>query len=676
MNSTTNNQKDTENIHFTIEYESDESIIENNDCIPDENVINQGVENEKLKAKKEEKKFEEEDKPEKLIIELIKADSTTPLGPLDLGQIARNNQAINSLLNNHLTTPTTNLAQSIVTLIHEMPEYSNYSLKSIQDSIDEYVSQNTPKAEPCQLTTKNELSLIPEEPDNKEKKVFDRLYEKRKKYEMEIISKNKTISNNIPHETQEHLDKLYNDSKKQKKITPQIKKIDIKSNEKSNLILYKKYFSQFNQCISKLYNNGDMKFSNSITLNYLKILMSNDNLGFLSNATGKSNYELLAREEILTQNLFNLLQENGYVSLQNFFIFSLSILNLSNCSSEAKGGISFPALSATSSTSTSSGNLIGVQNVNNNSRQQTEIKHLLNPSVYFSVNTTNNLIVISKAQSNKIFKDFQQFNKNWKNFLVEKTKKRISQQDNLTFKPATNIKYNNKIKGNLFTHIKQSKSRQKSFDRLFYKQKEKKENEELLNCSFKPKLVSHNSRSKYKNINHSYSVSKYNKSRDEIEYESNANEYTFKPNISISQMNYEKFYNESTHSYASNEELQYKERIKKGREEKERIKKATMLRESYDNKKVKYPYPKVLNTSGSYYNKKPEIRHLLGENPLLIIDIEINKSNKRIIIYKDDKPEEISEKFINENNIKDYNLIIQIKKMIMTEMNNIKNKNV
>ena len=64
-----------------------------------------------------------------------------------------------------------------------------------------------------------------------------------------------------------------------------------------------------------------MKFSNSITLNYLKILMSNDNLGFLSNATGKSNYELLAREEILTQNLFNLLQENGYVSLQNFFIF-------------------------------------------------------------------------------------------------------------------------------------------------------------------------------------------------------------------------------------------------------------------------------------------------------------------------------------------------------------------
>lgn len=674
MNST-NNQKENENIHLTIDYESDESIIENNDCIPDENVINRELEKEKLKKKKEESKYEEEDKPEKLMIDLIKSDPT-PLGPLDLDHIARTNEAINSLLNNHLISPSTNLAKSIITLIHEIPEYSQYSLGTIQDSLDEYVSQNVSKEKPRQINTKNELSLIPEEPDNNEKKVFERLYEKRKKYEMEITPKKKTLSSNIPQETQEYLDKLYNDRKKPKKVTPQIKKIDVKSNEKSNLILYKKYFSQFNQCVSKLYNNGDMKFSNNITLNHLKILMNNDNLGFLSNATGKSNYELLAREEILTQNLFNLLQENGCVSLQNFFIFSLSILNLSNCCSETKGGISFPALSANSSSSTSSGNLTGPQNTNINPNQQNQTKHLLTPSVYFSVNTTNNLIVISKAQSNKIFQDFQLFNKNWKNYLVEKTKKRISQQDNLTFKPSTNIKYNNKIKGNLFTHIKQSKSRQKSFDRLFYKQKEKKENEELLNCSFKPKLVSHNSKSKYKNINHSYSVSKYNKSRDEIEYENNANEYTFKPNISISQMNYEKFYNESTHSYASNEELQYKERIKKGREEKERIKKATMLRESYDNKKVYNPYPKVLNTSGSYYSKKSEKKHLLEENPLLVIDIEINKSNKRIIIYKDDKPEEISEKFINENNIKDYNLIIQIKKMIMTEMNNIKNKNV
>ena len=55
----------------------------------------------------------------------------------------------------------------------------------------------------------------------------------------------------------------------------------------------------------------------------------------------------------------------------------------------------------------------------------------------------------------------------------------------------------------------------------------------------------------------------------------------------------------------------------------------------------------------------------------LLDDIELNNENKRIVIYKEDKPEEISERLIKENNIKDYNLIIQIKKMIISEMNSI-----
>ena len=101
-----------------------------------------------------------------------------------------------------------------------------------------------------------------------------------------------------------------------------------------------------------------------------------------------------------------------------------------------------------------------------------------------------------------------------------------------------------------------------------------------------------------------------------------------------------------------------------------------MLREPYIEKKIKYNFQRILRKKSSKKNsrnqsEKQSLVNSKGERPILVIDIELNNENKRIVIYKEDKPEEISERFIKENNIKDYNLIIQIKKMIISEMNSI-----
>ena len=673
--------------------DSEQSIIENDDCIPDEDQINKQIELDRKKEEEEKArkmKEEEQAKKEQEEAKLLKTkEETTPLPPIDFIEISKSNPTINSLIQSQIKDPTINLSNSIILLIQKIPQYSSYSYDTINKELDNYLKEqwtydqspkteqkdlssvpiksnanaNSPKLEEIQITTKSELSLIPEEPPNKEKKVYDRLYDKRKKYEIEITEKQRSNSANIPLRTQNRLMKLYNDGKKQKKPVQSIKKIEIKSNDKSNLILYKKYLSLFNECVSTLYHKGDIKCSDIITLNQLKILMNSDNLGFLSNTSNKPSFPVLEKEEQLTYTIFNLLQDNNCISLQNFFLFSLSILNISTCHNENKSNLSFPVPSSTSSTSTSSGNLF-ISHQDNKSN--------LNPSAYFSV--SKNHIVISKAQSAKIFKDFQQLNKNWKAFLVEKTKKKILRESSPPFKPTTNVKFNNKIKGNLFTHIKQSKNRQKSFDMMVYKQREYLQNEELQNCTFKPRLISHNSKPKYQIINTSMSTSKINKSKDEVDYELNKNEYTFKPNISISNVSYHKLFNASSMSYNSNEEEQHVERIKRARYEKERVETAKMLREPYIEKKIKYNFQRILRKKASNsrnQSKKESLANSKGEQPILVIDIELNNENKRIVIYKEDKPEDISEKFIRENNIKDYNLIIQIKKMIISEMNSI-----
>ena len=206
-----------------------------------------------------------------------------------------------------------------ILLIQKIPQYSSYSYDTINKELDNYLKEqwtydqspkteqkdlssvpiksnantNSPKLEEIQITTKSELSLIPEEPPNKEKKVYDRLYDKRKKYEIEITEKQRSNSANIPLKTQNRLMKLYNDGKKQKKPVQSIKKIEIKSNDKSNLILYKKYLSLFNECVSTLYHKGDIKCSDNITLNQMKILMNSDNLGFLSNTSNKPSFNVI-----------------------------------------------------------------------------------------------------------------------------------------------------------------------------------------------------------------------------------------------------------------------------------------------------------------------------------------------------------------------------------------------
>ena len=101
--------------------DSEQSIIENDDCIPDEEQINKQIEldrkkeeEEKAKKMKEEeqaKKEEEVSKPQKL------QEETTPLPPIDFIEISKSNPTINSLIQSQIKDPTINLSNSIINLI-------------------------------------------------------------------------------------------------------------------------------------------------------------------------------------------------------------------------------------------------------------------------------------------------------------------------------------------------------------------------------------------------------------------------------------------------------------------------------------------------------------------------------------------------------------------------------
>ena len=579
-----------------------------------------------------------------------------------LSTLAQNDAGIHALLTAQMKNPEIDLSASIIALIKKMEYYSDISDDIIKEEINAYIQDNKQSFvdnENSKKNNNNELSSIQEEQVvNNNKKVFERLYDQRKKFEIEIHEQKSRCSSVslLSLNTQNRLEKLYNDYKKPKMVTTHnITKIPIKSNDKSIMILFNKFVNQFNKSVTSLYSpNIDAKNEDIyLTLNQLKILLNNDNLCFVNEYASGTN----SKQEELLYKIYYLLKEGNKLSLQNFFLFALSILNFQSCLNEKTKAqiLIYPTntsslLTTANTTSTASNN-----------------SNILLPCIYFSV-LPKNKINISKEQSQRIFKDFQVFNSNWKNSLAEKTKKKVTMEIQIpTFKPETNVKYNNmKVKGNLFSHINQFKLRQ-SFDKL---STTCKDNEEEL-YTFKPSInknVSYsNIKSKYKEMNSSAGLLKYNKSKDEIKYEQNKNEYTFKPNLSLSNCNIrtnnrfsikEKtipLWNNYEHYLTNFDEQTYVERMKKGRCENERVKRPKLFRASFTPNKNK-------SSTGI----------ALRRRPVLIIDIEIFGDNKRIFIYKNDNPALVSEKFIKEHKIKDKKLIEQIKEMVHEEMKMIK----
>lgn len=637
--------------------------IKEGDVIIDDTLHHHHQEESKLVSSQHKDKTEIE---EQTCIDIPQPQSQCDRNILVLTSLAKNNIGINTLLTTQMKNPEIDLSPSIIALIKKMEIYNTIPDDKIKEEIQLYI-QNNKKSIINDNNNNSNINNIGNcesgQDDKQSKKVFERLYDHRKRFEIEIKEYNARCSSaSLPIKTLIRLEKLYNDSKKPKMITTQhITNISIKSNDKSTMILFNKFVTQFNKCVNSLCtlntnatndNNNNINKNEDIllTLNQFKILFNNDNLCFLNEYASGTH----SKQEELLYKIYYLLKINDKLSLHNIFLFALSILNFQSCLTDKTKEkiLIYPK-------STNDNNNVTISSTVNNSN------NVLLPCMYFSV-CANNRINISKEQSQRIFKDFQIFNCNWKNSLAEKTKKKLNIIKSPSFKPETNTKYNNtKVKGNLFSRINQFKSRQLSFDKQSSAIRERKEKEEMEKCTFEPiithKYLNNNkTKSKYKDINvyQPHNI-KYNKTKDEIDYEKNKHEYTFKPNLTLSNSNTNnKLQGSSYENYLTNvslsyEEQTYIERMKKGRNENQRIQQTKMLRS---------PITLNKNTSTISYNKKP----------LLIIDIEIKGKNKRILIFKNDNPALVSDKFIKENKIKDKKLISQIREIVFNEMKMLK----
>ena len=676
------------------------TIIINDNCIPDENEINYQLTLYKINKEFQEKKKKEEEEKNLTKNQTIDFE-------INFDEICKNNPAIYALISSQKNDNSINLISDIITLIKTNEKYKNFPNDKLSQKLVLYI-QSLKKKNSLEITdikindikkniTKDNdvnqiLSLIPEcQPSIN---VYDRLYNKRKKFQLEI-NETKSEKNDsflkvhIPTKTLEYLNKLSTNETYIRNKTPKnikIKKIKIKLNNKSNSILYNKYKTQFENTIEELNKNIQIKYLDR--LSYDEFLLVMKKIGFIR----EKHYE---NEIILANKIFNILSNNyktNIIPTNNLFIFTLSILNLYSCYKDDKTIFNQNNKRSISISSTSS--------------SSTSVLSRNKGQLLFKFTT----LKINSLQSKKIFQEFMSLNFNWKNNLVDnsnniknehsetkilknsfsgkniKIKKNKINKPYLnlnipTYHPITNVKYNQNIKGNLFTHIAQNKNRKILNNAAYYKERERIEKSE---CTFKPTIIKYNPyhhpiQSKYNKsfISNTQSV----KTNDEIEFENNFKEYTFKPDISLSKNSSQKYYSfkrrksnnssiiNSSNSFQNDEnEKKYIERLEKGRKEREKIRNKKMLRNySYDCFK-KIPISHELN----YYKNKikfdDSMRNEKGIKPLFVLDINLNDNQKkRIFIYKGDNVEEIVIKFVDENNI-DGKYIKFIKNLIMKEM--------
>ena len=679
------------------------TIIINDNCIPDENEINYQITLYRINKDMQNKKKEEEDKRNLLKNQNLDFE-------MNFDEICKNNPAILALISSQKNDNSINLIPDIITLIKTNDKYKNYPNDKLSQKLVLYIN-SLKKKRPLEITDikindienngielndnneiNEKLSLIPENEN-----VYERLYNRRKKFKLEIneskSEKNDSFSKgNIPKKTLEYLNKLSANETYIRNKTPnnQIKKIEIKSNSKSNYIIYNKYKNQFEKEIEELNKNNLIK--NLDRLSYDEFLLFMKKLGFVR----EKNYD---NEILLLNKIFGVLSNNyktNIISINHLFIFTLSILNISECYKNEKIIVNQNhkrslSLSSTSSSSTrNKGNLL------------------------FKFPT----LKLNPIQSKKIFKEYMSLNYNWKNNILNNNNlnnlnnnilenneskklknsnsnkiikinrnhflKSYLKTEDATYHPKTNIKYNKNIKGNLFTHIAQNNNRKILNNAILYKERERIEKKE---CTFKPKIIKYNNnnnhiKSKY---NKSFiSVSHSNKTNDEIEFENNFKEYTFKPDISLSK-NYSKknfsfkrkksnnssILNTTNSIKNEDNENKYIERLENGRKEREMIRSKKMLRNySYDCFKknnfneIKYSKNKI-KFDNSMFNEK-------GVKPLFVLDVNLNDNQKkRILIYKEQNVDETVQTFVKENNI-DEKYFKFIKNLIIKEMKKFK----
>ena len=477
---------------------SNNSIIYNENCIPDENEI-----------KKQLSLYNRE------LLNNIE---------INFDDIMKNNIAISTLILSKKNNPSLNIMNDIITLIKTIDKYKNIPNEKILKDLEVYI-QNlknndiNQESEEQSVHYPNILTSI-SEIKNKEETVFNRLYNRRKKFQIEIKP---IINKSYSNETRDIFNKLYlNETYREMKSHQnyQRKNFKIKSSIKSKMLLYNKYRRQFERNLDELFKEGKLTFCDR--LNYDEYILFMKKIGYL-------NFENNEIEINLAKKIFQFLQINKlekYIPIKNLFIFTLSILNLNYYNNDENYKVSNETHKRSIS-STSSSSRISINK--------------------FSNHYKFNVLIINSIQSKKIFTDYIILYYNWKK--NQTNHREIFTNKNLTFKPVINNEYNQKIKGNLFSHISKYQNIKKINDNNL---KQKQLQIETQECTFKPQLTNYNFNFERKPLFNNLSNKNEIQLKNRTTVNKSIKEYTFKPDLSLTKNYFENHQNLVKNKYTNN----------------------------------------------------------------------------------------------------------------------------
>ena len=527
--------------------EEEDVIINNDDCFPDEIEINYQIELYKIK-----KTYLEEKKNRNLI------------DNINFDEIMNKNLGVKTLIESQTKNKNNDLTNDILTLIYsENCEYKNISseiftkllLNFIDKKRNENNNNNMSKKNSNIYNQKNNIlitnsNIINNINPNQYLEVMENNIQtievNMNKNDLKTNFLNHNKSNSFSQNTFSNL----NFKQKSEKISNNLKQINkslsnnnnVKANNKSKLMLYNKYYSEFTKIIEELYNNQNIIFLDKVNFNEFCVLMKK--LGFINNLIINE----LNKDMNLIIKMYNTLLSNSndknYVSINHIFSFTLAILNI---------------------------------NSNDN------YKNFINDSSNFTP------LKLNQIQSNKISKEYNPLNINWKiNFSNQKIEK-INMSDKFSNSSRSKQKYHFKPRRN---YLNLSVSKDFSF------------------------------RSNQSNT----SVRTYNNA-----YRKKQKEFKFKNNIGLNR-NYSK-------NLLKTNKVIYKKNIISYNNNKEKLK-------NYSNEYLKNNNNQNINniTDNINLNNKPLF--------ILDINLTGN-NKKRINVYKNQKTEEIVNNFIKENHIND-----------------------
>jgi len=523
--------------------EEEDAIINNDDCFPDEIEINYQIELYKIK-----KTYLEEKKNRNLI------------DNINFDEIMNKNLGVKTLIDSQTKNKNIDLTNDILTLIYtENNEYKKISNEIFTKLLLNFIEKKRNEINNNNMTNKNaniynQKNNILITNSNIINNINPNQYLEVMENNIQTIEVNLSKSNFLKHNksnsfSQNTFSNL-NFKQKSEKISNNLKKINqtlsnnnnIKANNKSKLMLYNKYASEFNKIVEELYNNQNIIFLDKVNFNEFCIIMKK--LGFINNLIINE----LNKDMNLIIKMYNTLLSNSndknYVSINHIFSFTLAILNI---------------------------------NSNDN------YKNFINDSSNFTP------LNLNQIQSNKISKEYNPLNINWKiNFSNQKIEK-INMSDKFSNSSRSKQKYHFKPRRN---YLNLSVSKDFSF------------------------------RSNQSNT----SVRTYNNA-----YRKKQKEFKFKNNIGLNR-NYSK-------NLLKTNKVIYKKNIISYNNNKEKLK-------NYSNEYLKNNNIHTFNNTNENINLNNKPLFILDINLT-------GNNKKRINVYENQKTEEIVNNFIKENHIKD-----------------------